>query len=89
MHRGFSEKVLCENMGLKMLKTLSKSIFRISKNLIFMKKIFRFLSFLEFLVTSVILFFCALHSMEFSINYTIPTQVFWVFYSFRFPNENK
>lgn len=59
------------------------------KNLIFVKKIFRFLSFLEFLVTSVIFFSFALPSMEFSINYAIPTQGFWAFYSFRFPNENK
>lgn len=44
-----------------------------------MTKVFRFLSFLEFLVTSVILFSCALPSVEFSINYTVPTQGFWVF----------
>lgn len=60
-------------MGLTMWKTLSKSVFRISENLTFMK-IFGFLSFLEPLGTSIILFSCALPSTEFSINYTIPPR---------------
>lgn len=33
IHGGFIEKALCENMGLKMWQRLSKSVFRISKNL--------------------------------------------------------
>ena len=73
IHGGFTEKALCENVGLKMWKTLSKSVFRISENLTFMK-IFRFLSLLEPLGTSIILFSCALPSTEFSINYTIPPR---------------
>ena len=54
-----------------------------------MKSFISFLSFLELLGTSVILCSCVLPFMEFSINYTIPTQGYWVFNSFRFPSKNK
>lgn len=54
-----------------------------------MKSFISFLSFLELLGISVILCSCVLPFMEFSINYTVPTQGYWVFNSFRFPRKNK
>lgn len=51
-------------MALKLLKTLSKSIFRISETLISLQKIFSFLSFLEICHISHSLFLCpALHGV--------------------------